>query len=246
MTFLEHLEELRRRLFISILGIVIAFVVCWNYSKVIFAFLSKPITQFLPAGQKLVFTALPSAFLLYMKVALLAALFLASPLVLFELWRFISPGLYPRERLYALPFVFFSSLFFIGGGAFGYYMIFPVVCRFFLTTGADFQPLITVDTYFSFLSKTLLWVGVIFELPILIFFLARFGIVTHRFLLRHFKYAVLLAFVVAAIVTPTPDVVTQTLFAGPLIGLYLLGILIALVFGKRQPKSEGVDSGSSQ
>lgn len=233
MSFLEHLEELRHRLFVSVLSILAAFIVCWIYSKQIFGFLARPVTMFLPAGQKLAFTALPSAFLLYMKVALLAALFASSPIILFQLWRFISPGLLPRERRYALPFVFFSSAFFVGGGAFGYYVLFPIICKFFLQVGDDFQAIITIDQYFSLLSKTLLWVGLIFELPILIFFLSRFGIVTHRFLLKHFKYAVLLAFVIAALITPTPDIVTQTLFAGPIIGLYLLGVLVAWIFGRR-------------
>lgn len=237
MTFLEHLEELRTRLLISVLAIVAAFMVCWFYAKQIFAFLSRPVVKFLPPGQKLVYTALPSAFLLYMKVALLAALFLASPVVLYQLWRFISPGLYRRERLYALPFVLSASAFFVGGGAFGYYVLFPVLCRFFLGVGSDFTPMITVDQYFSLLSKTLLWVGVVFELPVLILFLAKLGLVTHKFLLRNFKYAFLLAFIVAAVVTPTPDVVTQTLFALPIIGLYILGIIIAWVVGKKEPST---------
>jgi len=234
MSFLEHLDELRQRLFMSALAVAVAFAACWVYAKELFAFLARPVTQFLPEGQKLAFTTLPSAFLLYMKVAFLAGIFAASPFVIYQLWRFISPGLYPNEKKYALPFVFFSSAFFIGGGAFGYYFLFPVACRFFLEMGKDFQAIITIDQYFSLISKTLLWVGAIFELPILVFFLARFGILTHTFLLKNFKYAFLLIFLVAAIITPTPDIITQSLFAAPLFVLYLLSVLVAWVFGKKR------------
>ncbi|MEW6366580.1 MAG: twin-arginine translocase subunit TatC [Acidobacteriota bacterium] len=238
MTFLEHLEELRARLLVSVLAIFVAFIVCWIYSKPIFAFLAHPVTQFLPPGTKLAFTTLPSAFILYMKVALLAAFFLASPVVILELWRFISPGLYPKERYYAIPFIFFGTAFFVGGGAFGYYFLFPVACRFFLEMGSDFQPIITVDQYLSLISKLLLGVGLVFELPVLIFFLARLGLITHRFLLRNFKYAIVLVFVIAAVVTPTPDIVTQSLFAAPLLVLYALGILVAWAFGKRGKRAD--------
>ncbi len=224
----------------SAIAILVGFVVCWYFSKHLFAFLARPVSQFLPPGQKLVYTTLPSAFMLYMKVALLGGIFLASPVVIYHLWRFIAPGLYQREKRYALPFIFFSTAFFLGGAAFGYYWMFPVACKFLIEIGSDFQPMITIDQYFSLISKILLWVGLVFELPILIFFLARFGLVTHTMLLKYFKYAFIGIFVLSAVVTPTGDMMTQTLFALPVIGLYLLGILVAWLFGKKR-----VDDGDS-
>src|SRR2546423_15275292 len=171
--------------------------------------------------------------MLYMKVALFAGVFLASPVILWQLWLFIAPGLYKRERRYAAPFIIFASLFFIAGGYFGYRVLLPGTCAFFLETGRQFKQMIKADEYFSFASTIILATGLVFETPILIFFLARLGIVTPAFLLQKFKYAVVLAFIIAAVVTPTPDMVMQTALALPMIGLYLLGIGIAWAFGKK-------------
>ncbi|HUO84478.1 MAG TPA: twin-arginine translocase subunit TatC, partial [Thermoanaerobaculia bacterium] len=146
---------------------------------------------------------------------------------------FISPGLYRRERRYAAPFIVFSTLFFIAGGWFGYRVVFPLAAGFFLEMGDQFQQVITIDDYFGFASKIILGMGLVFETPILIFFLARLGIVTPAFLLQKFKYAVVAIFVIAAVITPTPDVVTQSALAIPMILLYLLGIGISYLFGRR-------------
>ncbi len=233
MTFLQHLEELRKRLLVSIIALGVGFLVCWNFADRIFAFIEQPLTKFLPPGDKLVFTRLTEPFLLYMKVAFFAGIFVASPVILLQLWMFISPGLYKRERRYAAPFIIIASLFFILGGYFGYRVILPGTCAFFLETGRQFKQMIKVDEFFSFASTLILATGLVFETPILIFFLARLGIVTPAFLMQKFKYAVVLAFVISAIVTPTPDMVTQTALALPMIGLYLIGIAIAHVFGKK-------------
>ena len=175
--------------------------------------------------------------MLYIKVALLAAVFVSSPLILTQVWLFIRPGLYKRERRLALPFVFFTSLFFIAGGYFGYEVAFPMVVRFLLGVGGDFKQVVTIQSYFSMMTKILLGLGLVFELPMLIFFLARLGLVTAGKLLKWFRWAVLGIFVVAAIITPTPDVATQTVFAVPMILLYLLGVVIAAIFGKK-PETE--------
>jgi len=233
MSLLEHLDELRRRIFISVIAVVIAFIGCWIYAREIFHWLEQPILNALPEGEKLAFTDLAGPFLLYIKVALLAAIFVASPVILLQLWLFLRPGLYRRERRLAAPFLVFTTLFFLAGGYFGYLIAFPMVVRFLLSMGEDFRQVVTIQTYFGMMSKILLGLGLVFEMPMLIFFLARLGIVTARQLLRWFRWAVLAIFVVAAIITPTPDVATQTVFAVPMIGLYLLGIGVAAVFGRR-------------
>ncbi len=233
MSFLEHLEELRKRLIISIVALGVAFLLCWNFADRIFGWLQRPLARFLPAGEKLVFTRLTEPFMLYMKVAFFAGIFIASPVILWQLWLFISPGLYKRERRYAAPFIIIASLFFIVGGYFGYRVLLPGTCAFFLETGKQFRQMIKADEFFSFASMIILATGLVFETPILIFFLARLGIVTPAFLMQKAKYAVVLAFIIAAIVTPTPDMVTQTALALPMIGLYFLGVGIAYAFGKK-------------
>ena len=235
MSFLEHLEELRRRILISVVSVILAFAVCWSYAAEIFDWIQKPIVPLLT--EPLAFTRLAAPFFLYMKVAFLAGIFLASPVILWQIWRFIAPGLYRRERIYAAPFIIFSTLFFLAGGYFGYRVVFPMAAKFFLEMGAGFQQVITIDDYFSVASKLILGMGLVFETPILIFFLARLGIVTPQFLLRKFKYAVLIIFIIAAIITPTPDMVTQSALAIPMILLYLLGVGIAMLFGKKEGRN---------
>jgi sec-independent protein translocase protein TatC len=234
MTLLDHLDELRRRIFISAITIFVAFLGCWYFSREIFAWLEQPILKALPEGEQLAFTDLAGPFMLYIKVALLASIFVSSPVILAQVWLFIRPGLYRKERRLALPFVFFTSLFFIAGGYFGYLVAFPMVVKFLLSVGEDFKQVVTIQTYFSMMTKILLGLGLVFEMPMLIFFLARIGIVTPRKLLKWFKWAVFLIFVTAAIITPTPDIATQTVFAVPMILLYLLGIGVAAVFGKSE------------
>ncbi len=233
MSFLEHLEDLRKRILYSLLAMVVAFGVCWNFARQIYEWIQAPILQYLPEGQQLAYTRVTSPFFLYMKVAFFAGLFLAAPFILWQLWLFISPGLYKRERRFAAPFIIFSTLFFVAGGYFGYRTILPMAAKFFVEMGEGFQQVITVDDYFSFASKLILGMGIVFETPILILFLSLVGIVTPAFLLQKFKYAVVLSFIIAAIITPTPDMVTQAALAIPMILLYVIGIGIAYVFGKK-------------
>ena len=233
MTFLDHLEELRKRLVVSLIAITVGFFACWAFAEKIFAYLQAPLSAFLAPGDKLAYTRLTAPFFLYMKVAFFTGLFVASPVVLLQLWLFISPGLYRRERRLAAPFIIFGTLFFILGGYFGYRFLLPATCSFFVETGKEFKQMVTVDDYFSFASTIILACGLVFETPILIFFLARLGIVTPAFLMQKFKYAVVLSFVVAAVVTPTPDMVTQSALAIPMILLYLIGVAVAWAFGKK-------------
>ena len=235
MTLLEHLDELRRRIGYVLLAVFAGFLVCWYFAKPIFAWLERPIKQFLPPGDTLAFTGLIDPFMLYIKVALLAGIFVASPVVLYQIWLFVAPGLYRSERRIIIPFLLFTTSFFLLGGYFGYAVAFPMVCRFLLEVGSEFRQVITVNEYFSMASKVILGLGAVFELPVLILFLARLGVVDHRFLLRHFRYAVIIIFVLAAVITPTPDVATQSVFAVPMVLLYLLGVVVAWLFGKKKP-----------
>ncbi|MCR4396252.1 MAG: twin-arginine translocase subunit TatC [Candidatus Saccharicenans sp.] len=236
MTFLEHLEDLRKRLFYSFVAIIVAVIPSWMFSRQLYAILARPVTQYLPEGTRLAFTTLTAPFMLYLKVSFLAALFLTSPFVFYQLWMFVSPGLYQKEKKYAIPFVFFTSFFFILGALFGYFIVFPWACRFFLTLGRDFQPVITVDQYFSFALKVLLGIALVFELPTLVYFLSKIGLVTSRWMVKNFQYAVLAAFVIAAVITPTPDMITQSIVAVPMIALYGISILIAMVVGKNRDR----------
>jgi sec-independent protein translocase protein TatC len=233
MTFLDHLEELRKRLVVSLIAIVVGFFACWTFAENIFAYLQAPLAEFLPPGDKLAYTRLTAPFFLYMKVAFFTGLFVASPVILFQLWLFIAPGLYKKERRLAAPFIIFGTLFFVLGGYFGYRFLLPATCSFFVETGKEFKQMVTVDDYFSFASTIIMACGIVFETPIIIFFLARLGIVTPAFLLQKFKYAVVLSFVISAVVTPTPDMVTQSALAIPMILLYLIGVGVAFLFGKK-------------
>jgi sec-independent protein translocase protein TatC len=232
MSFLDHLEELRKRLLISFIAAIVGFFVCWSFAEPIFAKLQEPLTKFLAPGDKLAYTRLTAPFFLYMKVAFFAGLFIAAPVILLQVWMFIAPGLYKKERRLAAPFIIFGSLFFIMGGYFGWRFLLPATCSFFVETGKQFKQMVTVDDYFSFASMIILATGIVFETPILIFFLARLGIVTPAFLMQKFKYAIVLSFVISAIVTPTPDIVTQAALAVPMILLYLIGVAVAYLFAK--------------
>lgn len=239
MSLLEHLEELRKRLLFSVIALFVGFAACVAFAKPIYRLLALPIEPYLPDG--LSFLRVTDPFLVYMKVALIAAVFLVSPALLYQFWRFVAPGLYRRERRMALPFIFFGSSFFLGGGLFGYFVAFPMAVRFLLNLGSDFNAVITVDTYLNFLMVVLLGLGVMFQLPIVIFMLSTIGIVTPRFLMRHFRWAVLLIFVVAAIITPTPDVFNLCVVALPTIALYLLGVgaaAVAQAFKRRRQRRE--------
>jgi sec-independent protein translocase protein TatC len=162
MTLLEHLDELRKRLLWSIVAIFVGFLVCWYWAQPIFRWMAVPITQFLPTGEKLAFTGLVDPFMLYMKVALLAGIFAASPVVLWQFWLFVSPALYRNERRIVVPFVFFTTVFFLAGGYFGYKVAFPMVVKFLLTVGQDFRQVITINEYFSMASKVILGLGLVF------------------------------------------------------------------------------------
>jgi sec-independent protein translocase protein TatC len=236
MSLMDHLEELRSRLMWAIASLAVAFFPCWIFVDEIFAFLQRPIMKLLPPGKKLAYTGITDPFILYFKVAALAAVFVASPFILYQLWRFIAPGLYKHERRYLLPFLFFGSFFFLAGGAFAYYVAFPLAAEFLLKIGGAFEPVITIERYFGFQMTIILGLGLMFELPIVIFVLAAIGLVTPRFLMRNFRWAVVIIFVVAAIITPTSDILNLCVFAVPAILLYLLGVGAAALVPRRTPE----------
>jgi sec-independent protein translocase protein TatC len=235
MTFLEHLEDLRKRLIYSLLALFVGLIPGSIWATDVFKILTKPVTQWLPKGQdKLAYFKLTSPFMVYMKVAFLIALFVAIPLILLQVWYFVAPGLYQKEKKYVWPFVIFTSLFFALGALFGYFIAFPYAVEFFLGVGKNFQAVITIDEYFTFMLRVLLGIGAVFETPILIFFLSKIGIVNSRWMLKNFKYAILVVFIIAAFLTPTPDPINQTILALPMLALYSLGIIIAFFFGKER------------
>ena len=239
MSFLDHLDELRKRLVRTVLGILAGFLIAFGFIKYIFEFIMVPLQQVLPEGGKLIYTEPGEAFFLYMKIAALAGLVLATPYTLTQVWLFISPGLFHHEKRFAIPFVVFSTMFFIVGALFSHYAVFPLAWKFFAGFSTDYMEFLPkIGPVFSLYVKMLLAMGIVFQLPTLIFFLARLGLVTPKFLIKNTKYAILIIFIIAAILTPSADPVTQTAMAVPMIMLYGLSILIAHVFRKRSPDDE--------
>ena len=234
MPLTAHLEELRTRLIRSLLAIAVGFVACYGFSEPLVAFLIRPLQSIRPEQALVIGTGVTDAFFTKLKVSAVAGIFLASPAVFYQAWQFVAPGLYERERRVALPFSLAASFFFITGAAFCYYAVFPVAFRFFLEqfTSIDIAPQIRVNEYLSFVSRMLLAFGATFELPVVTFFLARIGLVTHRMMLAVWRYAIVVIFIVAAVLTPGPDVASQMLMATPLLILYGLSIGIAYLVGR--------------
>jgi sec-independent protein translocase protein TatC len=236
--FLSHLEELRKRLITCAIAVGIGFVVSYFFSEDLFRILVIPLKSNMPEGDRLIFTNLPEMFFAYIKTAFIAGILLSSPLIFYQLWMFVAPGLYQKEKKLFLPFVFFSTLLFTGGALFGYFVVFPFGFKFFLGFANDnVQALPSVKQYFSFAIKLLFAFGAVFELPVIMFFLSKMGLVTSDLLKRKRKYAILLTFVLAAILTP-PDVITQCMMAGPLIILYEIGIFVAWMGGRKRADDE--------
>ena len=233
-----HLQELRKRLILSFIAVGGCFALCYTFAEKIFDILAAPLLEMMPEGGSLIFTSVAEAFFTYMKVAFIAGLILASPFVLYQIWAFVAPGLYRHEKKYVVPFVLAGSFFFALGIFFGYYVALPVGFKFLLGFATDFiKPLPSMKEYLSFSIKFLLAFGLVFEFPVVLVLLARIGVVDAKTLARQRKYAILLIFVFAAIVTP-PDIVSQVIVALPMIGLYELSILLSKLFGKKSPPAQ--------
>lgn len=232
MSLIEHLTELRKRLLISIAAVGVAFLACYHFSADIYTVLMKPMMEVLGEDGPMIFTAPAEAFITYIKVALVAGLFLASPVVIAQIWLFVAPGLFRKEKLYLKTVVFIGTFFFVGGALFGYFGVFPLGFRFFIHNfeTENIRAMISVKEYFKFSLNILLAFGITFELPVFIFFLARIGLVTPQWLWKNFRYAVLFIFAGSAFVTP-PDIISQVILSVPLTLLYLLATGAAYLVG---------------
>ncbi|HXG87954.1 MAG TPA: twin-arginine translocase subunit TatC [Vicinamibacterales bacterium] len=238
MTFLEHLDELRKRITHAVVALLGGFLIAFAFIEKIWIFVYARLTANIPGG-KLIYTEPGEAFFLYLKMAAVAGLLIASPYVMYQLWLFIAPGLYANEKKLAVPFVFFATLLFISGAAFSHYILFPFAWDFFGSFSNDFLAFTPrVEPVWGLYVKLLLAMGLIFQLPMLMFVLARFGMVTAGFLIKNFKYAVLIIFVIAAIVTPDASVVPQVIMAGSMVTLYILSIAVVWMFAKKRPEEE--------
>jgi sec-independent protein translocase protein TatC len=236
MTLLAHVEELRKRIMLSVLGVFAGFLACWSYADRIFAFMQQPIIQALRRhglGGGLVYLNPTEPFNLYLEVGLVAGLFVASPFVFYQLWLFIAPGLYRNEKRYVLPFVLSTVALFVAGGFFGYRMVYPASLDFLIGYGQRFQPMITIGEYTKLFLTIIVGLGLIFEMPILVFFLALMRVVTAHWMWRNLRYSILAIFVIAAVVTPTTDILNMCLFAAPMIALYAVSIGLAWLANPR-------------
>ncbi len=235
---LDHLAELRVRLVRCIVVVGLVFFACYSFSDLLFSYLALPLVKVLPKGSTLIFTGIPEGFFVYLKVAFVAALFGASPYVFYQAWAFIAPGLYAEEKRYIVPLALFSALFFMSGAVFCYFLVFPFAFEFFMSYSTEsIVAAPTLNEYLSFSLKLLVAFGLIFEMPLFAFFLARMGIITAKWLREKRRYAVLLSFVVAAILTP-PDVISQALMAVPMIILYEISIFVAATFQRAKKEKK--------
>ncbi len=241
----EHLEELRTRFIRILIALGVGFVICFLFKERIFGLIVYPLKGIMPEGSSMIFTSLPEAFFTYLKVSLVASIFLTSPYILYQIWKFVAPGLYSSEKRYMIPFVILSTFFFVGGSMFAYFLVFPLGFAFFLAFATDFiTPMLTMREYLSFSMKLLLAFGVMFELPIFMFFSAKIGLVNYDVLRKKRKYAILIIFVIAATLTP-PDIVTQTMMAVPLVILYEISLwVVKIAEGKKRREAAREDQDS--
>ena len=238
MTFLEHLDELRKRILHSVAGIAIAFCACWTLREEIFHILALPIADVIGGVDKLIFIKPTEPFSIWLKVSFVASIFLASPFILLQVWMFIAPGLYRKEKIYAIPFLISSTSLFISGGLFAYYIILPIALDFLINEfGSIFTPMVSAIEYFNFEVLILVGMGAIFQLPVIIAFLSLFGMVTPGFLWKNFRYAFLLIIIIAAVVSPTADVLSLFLWSGPMVALYLISILVSWMFKRHRDQT---------
>jgi sec-independent protein translocase protein TatC len=239
MSFLEHLEELRRRIIYSAIAVGVAFFFCFGYAEKIYALMQAPIIAALHNNHRseaLVYLSPTEPFNLYLKIGFMVGLFVASPVVLYQVWLFISPGLYRNEKRYVVPFMVSTVGLFLGGGYFGYRIVFPAALDFLVSYGKQFQPMITIGEYTDLFLTVILGLGLVFEMPILVFFLALMGIATPGWMLRNFRYAILVIFIIAAVLTPTTDILNMLIFAAPMVLLYVISIGVAWLVNPRSRK----------
>jgi sec-independent protein translocase protein TatC len=239
MSFLEHLDELRKRIIRALISLCVGVGIALFFIDDIYEFVMMPMRQMLRPGETMIYTYPTEAFMLYIRISLIAGLIFAAPLIFWQVWLFVAPALYAKERRYAIPFVVLSTLGFVGGAAFSHYAAFPLMWRFFGSFSNElvsFMP--RIEDAFSLYIRMLLALGLVFQMPALVFFLAKMGVVTARWMLRNFKYAVLIIFIVAAVITPSADLGSQMVVGIPMVGLYVISIVIAWIFGKKKEPLE--------
>ena len=239
MSLTSHLEELRWRIIKSLAAVGIAFLPCYAFADYLLTFLARPLFQTNPEASSLIGTGIAEAFFTKLKVAFIAGIFFAVPIVLYQLWQFVAPGLYQSEKRYVFPFVLFGSLFLFAGAGFCYAVVLPIAYTFFLEQFASIgvEPALRISEYISFTSRLLLAFGIMFQMPVVAFFLARTGLLGYQAFLRFGRYAIVVIFIAAALLTP-PDAVSQLLLAGPLLLLYGVSIGVAYVFGREKRSEE--------
>ncbi|MCH7950493.1 MAG: twin-arginine translocase subunit TatC [Candidatus Dadabacteria bacterium] len=240
MSFLDHLGELRKRLLWSFLAILVFFIPAYAFSNEIFDFLMKPLIENLPEGSSLIFTRPTEGFTTYLKVSFFASVLLAIPFILYQAWKFVAPALYKKEKQIIIPFIFFGSLFFLLGAAFCYYVASPPAFKFLLNEYSSeyVKAFPTISEALSFFMALIFGFGLVFEFPLIIFILARIGVVTSKWLREKRKYAIILSALIAAILTPTTDAISMMLMFVPIVVFYELGILVAWMFGKKKKEEE--------
>jgi sec-independent protein translocase protein TatC len=240
LPFLAHLTELRNRLLVAVVAFGIGLVFTYTYKEQIFAILMHPFVTIMPKGSSFIFTSVTEAFMAYFKLSLVAAVFVSSPVILYELWMFVSPGLYEKEKRYVFPFITFGSALFAAGILFCYFFVMPFLFRFFVGFGSDFVvPMPSLKEYIGLAIRLLVMFGLMFEMPLLVYYLAKIGVIKYDTLARKRRYAILGIFVVSAVITP-PDVASQMLMVVPLYGLYEVSVIIARFVGKKKEDKKRV------
>jgi sec-independent protein translocase protein TatC len=238
MPLTAHLEELRKRLIVSLIAMAVGFGVCYAFKEDLFVVLTRPLESYLPKGSSMQYIGIPEAFFTYLKISLFGGLILALPVILYEIWKFVAPGLHAHEKRYVLPFVFFSMLFFLTGATFCYFVVFPFMFQFFMSFSDEtLKAMPAINDYLSFITQMLFAFGLVFEMPIFFFFLGKIGLVSHQGLARQRRIAIVVIFLAAAILTPGPDALSQILLAVPLLILFELSIQIVRITGKKRAES---------
>jgi sec-independent protein translocase protein TatC len=236
---LEHLVELRTRLVRCLIAVGIGFAASYAFAEKLLGILLKPLMDVMPGGSKLIATSLPETFFTVMKLALVAGAFVASPYIFYQLWKFVAPGLYKEERKIIVPVAVATAVCFVGGALFGYFIVFPFGFKFFVDYASEYITVMpTISAYFSLAVTLLFAFGLIFELPVFIFFMTSLGLVTTKALRKFRRWAILLSFIVAAVLTPTPDAVNQLLMAGPMVILYEVGIWVSWFVDKSRKEEK--------
>jgi sec-independent protein translocase protein TatC len=234
LPFVAHLKELRDRLIICLIGVGITFIIAYYFKDVVFVFLIRPFAEVIPPGSAFIFTGVTEAFITYVKISIVAALFLASPVILYEVWMFVAPGLYEKEKGYVVPFIFLGSLLFIIGGLFSYFVVIPYVYRFFVSyAGPAIIPMPSLKSYVNLTLKIIIAFGLVFQMPLVAYYLSKAGAIRYQTLAKRRRYAILVIVIASAVITP-PEIASQLLMALPMYGLFEVSIMIARAFGKKE------------